>query len=173
MIICVGNSFIAGLIKQSFQLQAQVTLASLRWCHTLGECAKSYARKSICICSRSDGGTSTGLNNLYHFRVSLQNRVPDSFTPWNHNFHSDFCNWDATLHNYGVSATDDKTATQAAWFEGLMTLPNKMRFAVIPLPHSPRGALRSNRPHCVRVRSFIIKERNKMPFKTRLRRQCF
>jgi len=61
MISCVGIFFIAGLIKQSLQLQARVTLASWRWCHMLGECAKSYAPKSECICIRSDGSTSIGL----------------------------------------------------------------------------------------------------------------
>ena len=54
--------------------------------------------------------------------------------------------------------------TQAARFEGLMTLPNKILFAVIPLLHSPREALRSNRPHYVSS-VMIINERNKTPFK--------
>ena len=64
MTVCFWNLFIAGLIKQSLQLQAQVTLTSWRWCHKPGECAKSYARKSVCFCSRSDGGASIRLNNL-------------------------------------------------------------------------------------------------------------
>lgn len=40
-----------GLIPQSLQLQAQVTLASLGWCHTSIECAKSCARISVYFCS--------------------------------------------------------------------------------------------------------------------------
>jgi len=31
----------AVLIAQSLQLKAQLQLASLGWCHTLGDCAKS------------------------------------------------------------------------------------------------------------------------------------
>jgi hypothetical protein len=53
-----------------------------------------------------------------------------------------------------------------------MTLPNKMRFALIPKLHSQREALRSNRPHNV-LSLMIINERNKTPFKIRLRRPCF
>jgi len=36
------------------QLQAQVTLGSLG-CHNCGQCAKSCARRSLCLCSQSGG----------------------------------------------------------------------------------------------------------------------
>jgi len=45
----------AGLIPQSLQRQAQVTLASLGWCHSTAECAKSCACRSVCFCSQSGG----------------------------------------------------------------------------------------------------------------------
>jgi hypothetical protein len=142
--------FIPGLIKQSLQLQAQVTLASLRWCHTR-ESALSLMRENKCASAVGALGVpSVRLKNLYciyhlemviFFSGSLQNCAPDPlrrnhwFTSWQHNYHSDFCHGDATFHNCGVSATNDQTATQAARFKGLMTLPNKMRFALIPSPH--------------------------------------
>jgi hypothetical protein len=44
---------IPGLIPQRLQLQAQVTLASLGWCHRWGECAKSHAHRSVCFCRAS------------------------------------------------------------------------------------------------------------------------
>ena len=37
------------------------TLASLGSCHNLGECAKSYARRSLCLCNWEDGGASVNL----------------------------------------------------------------------------------------------------------------
>jgi hypothetical protein len=52
---------IPGLIPQSLQLQAQVTLASLGRCHKSGRCAKSCARRSLCFCSQSGGGAGIGL----------------------------------------------------------------------------------------------------------------
>ena len=39
---------LAGLIPQSLQLQAQVTLPSLTWRHKSGQCAKPCARRSVC-----------------------------------------------------------------------------------------------------------------------------
>ena len=51
---------IAGLIPQSPQLQAQVTLPVLG-CHKSVEGAKSFARRSVCFCCRGDGGASIGL----------------------------------------------------------------------------------------------------------------
>jgi hypothetical protein len=53
--------YIAGLIPLSLQLQAQVRVGSLGWCHKSGECAKSCARRSVCFCSQSSAGISTGL----------------------------------------------------------------------------------------------------------------
>jgi len=55
------DAYIAGLIPQSPQLQAQVRSASLCWCHKSGKCAKSCARRSVCCCSQSGGGASIGL----------------------------------------------------------------------------------------------------------------
>ena len=52
---------IPGLIPQRLQLKAQVTLASLGWCHRWGECAKSHARRSVCFCIQSGGGASIRL----------------------------------------------------------------------------------------------------------------
>ena len=52
---------IAALIPQSPQLQAQVRSESLRWCHKSGECAKSCARRSVCLWSQGGGGASIGL----------------------------------------------------------------------------------------------------------------
>jgi len=49
------TEFIAGLIPQCLQLQAQVTLASLGWCHKSAGCAKSCARRSVFICSQRGG----------------------------------------------------------------------------------------------------------------------
>jgi hypothetical protein len=54
-------SAISELIPQSIQLRAEVMLASLGWCHKLGECAKSCARRSVCFCHQSDRVVSTGL----------------------------------------------------------------------------------------------------------------
>ena len=52
---------IAGVIPESIRLHAQLTLASLGRCHKSGECAKSCARRSVCLCSQSGGGASIGL----------------------------------------------------------------------------------------------------------------
>jgi hypothetical protein len=49
---------IAGLIPQSLQLPAQVTLASLGSCHKRGNCAKSCSCRSVFSCSESGGGVS-------------------------------------------------------------------------------------------------------------------
>jgi hypothetical protein len=43
---------IPGVIWQGLQLQGQVTLASLGWCHKSGECARLCARRSVCFCSQ-------------------------------------------------------------------------------------------------------------------------
>ena len=48
---------IVGVIPQSIQFQTQVKLASLGWCHKSRKCAKSCARRSLCLC----GGASIGL----------------------------------------------------------------------------------------------------------------
>jgi len=45
----------AGVISQSPQLQAQITLVILDWCKKSSECGKSCACRSICFCSQSDG----------------------------------------------------------------------------------------------------------------------
>jgi len=45
-------------MPQNLQLQARVMLASLGWCHKQGQCAKSYARMSVCVCNRRCGGAS-------------------------------------------------------------------------------------------------------------------
>jgi len=52
---------ISGLITQNLHLQAQITLASLSWCHKSGQCANSCARRSVCFCSPSGGGAGIGL----------------------------------------------------------------------------------------------------------------
>jgi len=52
---------IPGFIRLSLQLQAQVTLARLRWRHKQGECAKSCSRRSVCFCRQSSGGVSIRL----------------------------------------------------------------------------------------------------------------
>jgi len=49
---------VTGLISQRLQLQTQVAVASLGWCHKEGECAKLCARRSVCFCSQSGGGVS-------------------------------------------------------------------------------------------------------------------
>jgi hypothetical protein len=54
-------SLIAGLIPQSLQLQAQVTLASLGSYHKSVEYTKSCARTSVCFCNQSGDGTSIRL----------------------------------------------------------------------------------------------------------------
>jgi len=52
---------IAGLFPQRFQRQAQVTLASLGWCHKSGGCAESCARRSECFYSQSAAACSIRL----------------------------------------------------------------------------------------------------------------
>jgi hypothetical protein len=54
---CAENicTCIAGLIPQSLQLQAHVTLANMGWYH---KCANSCARRSVCFCCHSGGGAS-------------------------------------------------------------------------------------------------------------------
>jgi len=52
---------IAVLTPQSLQLQKQVKLMSLGWCHKSGQCAKSCARISVYFCSQSGGGAGIGL----------------------------------------------------------------------------------------------------------------
>jgi hypothetical protein len=56
-----ASSVLAGIVPWSLQLQAQVTLVSLDWCHKSGECTKSCSRRSLCFCSRSSGGASVRL----------------------------------------------------------------------------------------------------------------
>lgn len=51
----------AGLIPQSVEPQAQVTLATLCVCHKSGECANLYARRSVCFCPQIAGGASIRL----------------------------------------------------------------------------------------------------------------
>jgi hypothetical protein len=46
------NACIAWLIRQSVQLQAQVTLASLGRCHKSGKCAKSCTYRSARFCDQ-------------------------------------------------------------------------------------------------------------------------
>jgi len=53
----------AGLIPQSLQLQAQVTLASLDWSQNWRQCAKSCARRSVYFCSQSCVGDSHAPHN--------------------------------------------------------------------------------------------------------------
>jgi len=55
MVWCLS---IAGLISQSLQLPAQVTLASLGSCHKRGSRAKSCSCRSVCSCGDSGGGVS-------------------------------------------------------------------------------------------------------------------
>jgi len=50
-----------GIIPRSLQLQAQVKLPSLDWCHKSGQCTNSCARGSVCFCSQRDGGASIRL----------------------------------------------------------------------------------------------------------------
>jgi hypothetical protein len=40
---------------------AQTMLASLGWCHKSGECANSYARRSLCLCNWRVRGASVNL----------------------------------------------------------------------------------------------------------------
>ena len=46
---CILPAYIAGVIPRSLQIQAHV-LASLGSCHKSGQCAKSCARRSVCLC---------------------------------------------------------------------------------------------------------------------------
>ena len=46
----------SGLIPQSFQLRAKVTLANPSGCHKMGECPMSFARKWTRFCNQSGRG---------------------------------------------------------------------------------------------------------------------
>jgi hypothetical protein len=46
---CILPTYIAGVIPRSLQLHAHV-LAILGSCHKSGQCAKSCARRSVCLC---------------------------------------------------------------------------------------------------------------------------
>ena len=52
VLINLNTIYISGLIPQSLQRQAQVSFASLGWCHTSVECAKSCARIYVYFCSQ-------------------------------------------------------------------------------------------------------------------------
>jgi hypothetical protein len=56
MILAVS---IAGVVRQSLQLEAQVTLASLGL--EAGRMRKVVCRRSVCFCNQSGGGVSIRL----------------------------------------------------------------------------------------------------------------
>ena len=47
-----ARSVLAGVVPQSLQLQAQVTLVNRDWCHRSGQWAKSSSCRSVCFCSQ-------------------------------------------------------------------------------------------------------------------------
>ena len=49
--LCILPAYIARVIPRSLQLQAHVS-ANLGSCHKSGQCAKSWARRSVCYAER-------------------------------------------------------------------------------------------------------------------------
>jgi hypothetical protein len=57
-ILFCDTSMYSRINSTKSQLQAQVALASLGWCHESGVCVKACVHKSVCFCSQSSGSAS-------------------------------------------------------------------------------------------------------------------